>query len=358
MSYRLGIIEGDDIGPEVVPEAVRVAKAASKAAGVRVSWSNVPLGWSAYTNPKIGTTMPADTLDRLRRLDGWILGPIGHRAYPKDDPKAIRPIPIIRKALEMYSSVRPVKSYAGIKSLHQNVDMVIVRENTEGFPPDRNMFLGNGEFRPTEDLTLSIRVVTRKNSARIARVAFEIARTRPAKHVTAVHKETVFKLGCGMFAEECRKVASEFPDIRFDEVMVDTFAVKAVMEPQQFDTIVITNTFGDIMVDLCAGLVGGMGLAPAISASDTHVMAQASHGSAPDIAGKGIANPYAEIMSMALMFEHFGRTRRDRAMRRAARLIERATEKVIAAGTDLTPDLGGKASTTRMGRAIAAAVGS
>ena len=156
-----------------------------------------------------------------------------------------------------------------------------------------------------------------------------------------------------MFAEECRKVAGEFPDIAFDEVMVDTFALKLVMEPQQFDVIVITNTFGDIMVDLASGLVGGMGMAPAISAGPRHVMAQASHGSAPDIAGRGIANPYAEIMSLQMMLAHLGDRRGDDRLLRAARLIEAAVEEVIAAGTPLTPDLGGTATTAEMGQAIA-----
>ncbi len=163
-------------------------------------------------------------------------------------------------------------------------------------------------------------------------------------------------LSCAMFAEECRKVAAEYPDITFDEVMVDSFAAHLAMKPQKFDTICITNTFGDIMADLASGLVGGMGMAPAISASDTFVMAQASHGSAPDIAGQGIANPYAEIMSMSLMFGHLGRTRSDEAMSVAANHIETAVESIIAAGAPLTPDLGGTASTTEMGEAIAAAV--
>ncbi len=354
MTYTFGVMLGDDIGPEVVPEALRVARAALDKAGVSVIWEDVPVGWSAYQ--ELGTTMPDDTIPRLLEMDGCILGPIGHRAYPRDDPKAIRPVPIMRKVMDLYMSVRPAKSYPTLDSLHQDVDIAIVRENSEGFPPDRNMVMGSGEFRPTDDMTLSVRVITRRASERIARAAFEVAKARPAKHITAVHKDTVFMLSCGMFAEECRKVAAEYPDIIFDEVMVDSFAAHLVMKPQQFDTICITNTFGDIMVDLASGLVGGMGMAPAISASDTFVMAQASHGSAPDIAGQGIANPYAEIMSMAMMFDHFGRTRSDKDMSDAARLIEGAVENVIATGAPLTPDLGGTASTSEMGEAIAAAV--
>ena len=354
MTYTFGVMPGDDIGPEVVPEALRVARAALDKAGVDATWEDLPVGWAAYQ--ELGTTMPEDTIPRLREMDGCVLGPIGHRAYPRDDPKAIRPVPVMRKQMDLYMSVRPAKSYPSLTSLHQDVDLAIVRENSEGFPPDRNMVMGSGEFRPTEDVTLSVRVITRRASERIARAAFEVARARPAKHVTAVHKDTVFMLSCGMFAEECRKVAAEYPDIAFDEVMVDSFAAHLVMKPQQFDTVCITNTFGDIMVDLASGLVGGMGMAPAISASDTFVMAQASHGSAPDIAGRGIANPYAEIMSMAMMFEHLGRTHSDAGMSKAARLVEGAVEGVIADGAPLTPDLGGTASTSEMGAAIAAAV--
>ena len=353
MGYRFGILLGDDIGPEVVPEAVRAARAALAAEGVAADWSDVPIGRRAYESQ--GATLPEGTLGLLAGLDGWILGPIGHRDYPKGDPKAKNPHPAIRRHFDMFASYRPARSYPRVKCLHQGVDLVIVRENTEGFPPDRNMFLGNGEFRPTEDITLSVRVITRHNSRRIAEAAFDLAETRAARHVTAVHKETVFKLGCGMFAEECRKIAARHPAVRFDEVMVDTFALKLVMEPQQFDVVLTTNTFGDILVDLASGLVGGMGMAPAISVGPGHVMAQASHGSAPDIAGKGIANPYAEIMSMQMMFAHLAQTRGDAAIGRAASRMTRAVEGVLAAGSPLTGDLGGSATTRVMGEAIAAA---
>lgn len=354
MSYRFGVLEGDDIGPEVVAEAVRVSQAALAATEIEATWEDVPIGWSAFEC--FGSTLPDGSLDRLRSLDGWVLGPIGHRAYPKDEPGAFNPHPIIRKHFDMYASLRPARSYPTVKSLHQDVDLVIVRENTEGFPPDRNVVAGCGEFRPTEDTTISVRVVTRHNSERIARAAFEVAKERSARHVTAVHKDTVFKLGCGMFAEECRKVAAEYPDVRFDEVMVDTFALKLVMSPQDFDTVVTTNTFGDIMVDLASGLVGGMGLAPAISFGPAHAMAQASHGSAPDIAGKRIANPYAEIMSMSLLFHHLGRKYSDPGLVQAGDLIAEAMEAVMRRGDSLTPDLGGTASTAQMGGAVAAEV--
>jgi 3-isopropylmalate dehydrogenase len=249
-----------------------------------------------------------------------------------------------------------VRSFPSLPCLHQDVDLVIVRENTEGFQPDRNVVAGSGEFRPSQDMTISVRVVTRKASERIARAAFEIARTRPRRKVTAVHKETIFKLGCGMFAEECRKVATAFPDVEFEEVMVDTFALRLVMQPQQYDVVVTTNMFGDILNDEAAGLVGGLGMTPRLNTGERHAMAQAAHGSAPDIAGRNIANPYAIIMSAQMMLEWLGRKRGDDQILQAAALIERACYDVIENRRCLTPDLGGSAGTTDMGDAVAAAL--
>jgi 3-isopropylmalate dehydrogenase len=201
-----------------------------------------------------------------------------------------------------------------------------------------------------------VRVITRPGSSKVARAAFELARTRPRRKVTAVHKDTVFKLGCGMFAEECRKLAKEYPDIAFDEVMVDTMGMKLVMKPQQFDVVVTTNTFGDILSDVAAGLVGGLGLAPGLSAGPERAMAQATHGSAPDIAGKQIANPYAMIMSGQMLMAWLGHKHDEPRAVEAAQLMETAMENVIQAAKVLTPDLGGKASTREMGDAVAAAV--
>jgi 3-isopropylmalate dehydrogenase len=216
--------------------------------------------------------------------------------------------------------------------------------------------MGNGEFRPTPDLTISIRVITRDGSRKVARAAFELARTRPRKKMTSVHKDTVFKLGCGMFAEECRTLAREYPDVTYDEVLVDTFAMKLVMKPQQFDVIVTTNTFGDILSDAAAGLVGGLGLAPGLSAGPQRAMAQATHGSAPDIAGRNIANPYAMIMSGQMLLAWLGHKHKEPRAVRAADLMETAMEQVIREGRWLTGDLGGKASTTEMGDAVARAI--
>lgn len=352
--FSIGILEGDDIGLEVVPEAVKVMRAAADRAQVEIEWHPMPIGRTAFD--ALGHTLPPGTLEKLDTLDGWVLGPIGHRAYPKDNPNAINPHPILRKHFDLYANIRPAKSYPGLPALHKDVDLVIARENNEGFPPDRNTYLGNGEFRPTPDMTISIRLITREGSAKIARAAFELARTRPRKKVTSVHKNTVFKLGCGMFAEECRRVAQDYPDVAFDEVMVDTMGMKLVMRPQEFDVIVTTNTFGDILSDVAAGLVGGLGLAPALSAGPERAMAQATHGSAPDIAGRGIANPYAMIMSGQMLLEWLGHRYGEPGALDAARRVESAVQRVIGDRKALTPDLGGSASTAAMGDAIEAAV--
>ncbi len=354
MTLQIGILDGDDIGLEVVPETIKVMRAAAQKTGLSVQWHPVPIGKKAYD--ELGYTLPPGTLEKLDTLDGWVLGPIGHQAYPKGKPNAINPHPILRKHYDLYANIRPTKSYPGLPALYKDVDLIIVRENNEGMPPDRNVFMGNGEFRPSPDMTIGIRVITRQGSSKVARAAFELARTRPRKKLTSVHKDTVFKLACGMFAEECRALAKEYPDVAYDEVLVDTFGMKLVMKPQQFDVVVTTNTFGDILSDVAAGLVGGLGLAPGLSAGPERAMAQATHGSAPDIAGKGIANPYAMIMSGQMLYEWLGHKHGEPKAVEAAALIERAVEAVIKEGKTLTGDLGGKASTSQMGDAIAARI--
>ena len=351
---NIGILEGDDIGLEVVPETIKVMRAAAAKVNCAIDWHPVPIGKKAFDT--LGNTLPPGTLDKLDTLDGWVLGPIGHQAYPKNNPHSINPHPILRRHYDLFANIRPSKSYPGIPCIYNDVDLILVCENNEGFPPDRNVHLGYGEFRPSPDMTIGIRVITRQGSQKVARAAFEIARTRKRKIVTAVHKDTVFKLACGMFAEECRKVAQEYPDVAFNEVLVDTMAAKLIMKPQQFDVIVTTNTFGDILSDAASALVGGLGLAPGLSAGPERAMAQATHGSAPDIAGKGLANPYAMIMSGQMLLAWLGHKHSVPAALAAADLMERATENVVKAGKVLTADMGGKASTRDMGDAIAAAV--
>ena len=349
---KIGILLGDDIGLEVVPEAVKVMKAAAAKTGLTIEWSEHAIGKRGHELH--GHTFPQQTQVELEKLDGWLCGPIGHNAYPRNDPTWI--MPPVRKRFELYANIKPVKSYPNIPSVHKNVDIVFLREVTEGLQSSDTVTAGTGEFRPNDEISVGTRVVTRKGANRVARAAFEIARTRSKKIVTSVHKEPVYRLVCGMFAEECRKVATDYPDVTLTEVLVDGFAMKVVMNPHQFDVVVTTNQFGDILTDLGAGLVGGLGLAPGLVCGERQAMAQATHGSAPDIAGRNIANPYALIMSGQMLLEWLGRTRQETKAVAAAALIERAMEKVIADAVHLTSDLGGTASTSQMGDAVAAAI--
>lgn len=352
MVLKIGILLGDDIGLEVVPEAVKVMKAAAAKTGLAIEWSEHAIGKQGHELH--GHSFPLQTQAELEKIDGWLCGPIGHNAYPRNDPTWI--MPPVRKRFELYANIKPVKSYPNIPSVHQNVDIVFLREVTEGLQSSDTVVAGNGEFRPNDEISIGSRVVTRFGANRVARAAFEIARTRRMKRVTAVHKEPTYRLVCGMFAEECRKVAKEFPEVKFNEVLVDGFAMKVVMNPHQFDVVVTTNQFGDILTDLGAGLVGGLGLAPGLVCGERQAMAQATHGSAPDIAGQNIANPYALIMSGQMLLEWLGRQRGEVKAIEAARLMEAAMENVIAAAKHVTPDLGGTASTTGMGDAVARAI--
>ena len=346
---RIGILNGDDIGHEIVPASVEISRAAAELFGVAIAWQALPIGAEALKTH--GHTLPPQTMETLKTLDGWILGPIGHRAYPKV-PNAINPHPILRKQFNLFANVRPTRSYPDIGCLHEGVDLVIVRENNEGFQPDRNMLVGNAEFRPNDEVTLSMRVITRTGSSRVARAAFELARQR-RKHLTYVHKDTVFKLGCGMFVEECKKLAPEYPDVLVDDVIVDTMAMRLVRDPQTFDVVVTTNMFGDILSDEAAGLVGGLGMAPGLCIGDGDVaMAQATHGSAPDIASKGIANPYAMMESTRMMFDWLGHSRRNAGAVRMAASMSRAITEALADEQARTGDIRGKGNTATFTRSV------
>jgi 3-isopropylmalate dehydrogenase len=343
---------GDDIGLEVVPEAVKVMKAAAAKTGLSIEWQEYLLGKAGHE--KYGNTLPPVTEQGLRGMDGWIMGPIGHNAYPRGDATWV--MPPIRKKFDLFAALRPSLSHPNIPSVHKNVDIAFFRELTEGMLYSETVVAGAPEFRPNDDITVAMRVITRKGSARVAREAFEMARTRKRKKVTAAHKEPVYRLACGMFAEECRKVAKNYPDIEFEEMMIDSTAMKLVYEPQRFDVVVTTNQFGDILTDIGAGLVGGLGLAPGLCIGEKQAMAQATHGSAPDIYGQNIANPYAMIISAQMLLGWLGRKHNEPKASAAADLMQGAVTKVIAEAKHLTKDLGGKASTTEMGNAIVAAL--
>ncbi|MHC1787459.1 MAG: isocitrate/isopropylmalate dehydrogenase family protein [Christensenellales bacterium] len=349
--YRIGILNGDDIGLEIVPVTVDVIKAAvARFPAVQIEWVPLPVGYSSFLAH--GHSLPQATMDALRGLDGWILGPIGHMAYPKD-PNCINPHPILRRDFDLVSNIRPAKAVPGVQCINGQTDLVIVRENNEGFQPDRNMYKGSSDCMPTPDMALSLRVITRRNSSMAARTAFELARQRGKLHkVTAIHKNTVFKLGCSLFLEACREVAADYPDIALDTCVVDTFAMKMLMHPENYDVVVTTNMFGDILSDEAAGLVGGLGMAPGLCVGPDYCMAQATHGSAPDIAGRNIANPYAMIMSGQMMLSWLANKKGDADGVQAADNITRAVEQTLKDKEHTTPDLGGQASTGQMGQAI------
>jgi 3-isopropylmalate dehydrogenase len=351
LALKIGILLGDDIGLEVVPECVKVMKAAASRTGLAVDWEELPIGKAGHDAH--GHTLPPVTEKRLRDLDGWIMGPIGHNAYPRGDATWV--MPPVRKKFDLFAAVRPSLSHATLPSIHKDVDIVFFREITEGMLYSETVVAGAPEFRPNDDITVAMRVITRKGSNRVAREAFATAQGRKRKKVTAAHKEPVYRLACGMFAEECRKVAHEYPEVTFEEMMIDSIAMKLVTAPQQFDVIVTTNQFGDILTDIGAGLVGGLGLAPGLCVGEKQAMAQATHGSAPDIAGRNIANPYAMVISGQMLLAWLGRKHNEPKAVDAAELIHAAVRKVIANAKHLTRDLGGQASTQQMGDAIAEA---
>jgi 3-isopropylmalate dehydrogenase len=292
-------------------------------------------------------------LQAARAADGVILGPLSTYDYPPRERGGLNPSAELRIQLDLYANVRPAKSRLGKGLTGKPVDLVIYRENTEGFYADRNMHLGSGEFMPTPDMALAVRRVTARCSERIARRAFEAA-ARRRKKVTAVHKANVFRISDGLFLREVRKVADEFAGIELEEVIVDAMAALLLREPMRFDVIVAENMYGDILSDEASELSGGLGLGGAINAGDAHCVAQAQHGSAPDIAGKGVANPASLILSSAMLLDWLAARRGDARLASAAQAIEAAVDATLKEPANRTRDLGGSLGTA----AFAAAVGS
>ncbi|MCL8207691.1 MAG: isocitrate/isopropylmalate dehydrogenase family protein [Actinomycetia bacterium] len=347
-SYRLGVLKGDGIGPEVVAAAEAVARAATTLEDLAVEWIPLPMGWDAIRT--FGHPMPASTKDALAECDGWIMGPHDSVSYPPDQQVHRNPSGELRHHFDLYANIRPAATFPGVPAHVAQADLVVVRENTEEFYPDRNMFEGRGEWMPTPDIALSVGVFTRRAAERIAHVAFRLAQER-RRHVSIVHKVNAIRLGTGLFLRVCREVAAAYPDVRVDDYLVDAMTAHLVRRPHDFDVIVTTNMFGDILSDLAAELTGSLGLAASINAGDAHAMAQATHGAAPDIAGRNIANPTAEILSTALLMDWLARRHDDARWSRAAERIRRATLGAIAGGAR-TPDLGGSLTTTAFTDAV------
>ncbi len=349
--YKIAVLDGDGIGPEVVGSARAVLESAAIKKGLKLEFIDLRIGMEAYK--KLGRTFPPETVEAMKGSDGWILGPLQSGSYPNDDRDYPMNSGRIRKAFDLYANIRPVKSLLPSESsrFSSDVDLVIVRENTEDFYPDRNLYRGYGEFWPDKDTVLSLRVITRNACRRISETAFKLARARKKKKlVTAIHKVNVLIEGDGLFLAEARKVGESFSDVRLEEKLVDSTALELVLAPQDFDVILTTNMFGDILSDEAAGLVGGLGLAPSLNAGEDFAMAQSVHGSAPDIAGKGIANPVAEILSTSMLLDWLyssEKGRGDESLFETARSIEKAVVAQLHSSDrqDRTTDIGGEAST-------------
>ncbi len=343
-AIRLMVLDGDGIGPEIVRGTLTVLDAVANRFGLQFSFEKLPIGFEALERE--GTSFPERIMAAVPKCDGIILGPVDHAAYPPAAEGGLNPSGELRKRLELYANIRPALSRPGFPPpCGKPVDLVVVRENTEGFYADRSMFLGNGEFMPTPDIAMSLRKITREGSTRIAIAAFELARRRPRKHLTAVHKANVLRIGDGLFLECCREVSKSYPDISYDEKIVDAMAALLIRDSSKFDVIVTTNMFGDILSDQASELSGSLGLAASLNAGKNSAVAQAQHGSAPDIAGQDIANPSSLIGSAAMLLGWLGERRGDQRLNAAAEAIEHALNIVIAAPEKRTRDLGGNIGT-------------
>lgn len=315
--HKVTLIPGDGIGPSIAEVAVRVIEAA----GVKVEWERVEAGLPAIDKYK--DPLPAHVLDSIRTtrtaLKGPLTTPVG---------SGFRSVNVaLRKEFDLYSNVRPSHSFEGVSSRYENIDLVVVRENTEEFYAGIEHYID-----PSRSAAETIGVVTRSGSERIVRYAYEYARKHGRKKVTTVHKANILKYTGGLFLEVARSVAAEYPDITSDDKIVDNMAMQMVINPHQFDVIVTTNLFGDILSDLASGLVGGLGLAPGANVGFNAAIFEAVHGSAPDIAGKNIANPCALLLASVMMLRHLNEER-------AADTIEKAVAQVIRERTHVTRDL-------------------
>lgn len=346
-TQRIGVLTGDGVGPEVVPPTVRILEAALDACepGI-VTFVPLPMGLSAIE--KHGAMVPEVTLDGLRGCRGWIMGPHDSASYPSGYEGT--PNLVLRTVFRLVSNVRPLRVHPGVPSLAEAADLVIVRENTEGFYSDRNLHFGHGELMVTEDVAITIGVFTRRVIRQVVRDAFVLAASRRG-HVTVIHKANVLPRSTGMFLEVAREIAADFPDVEVDDLLVDAAAAALVRDPARFDVIVTENLFGDILSDLGAELCGSLGLSGSLNAGADIAMAQAGHGAAPDIAGRGIANPVGMIMSGAMLLQWLGARAGDDRLIGAARAVENAVDAVFAAGVR-TADVGGTADTAAFASAV------
>lgn len=349
-TYRIGVMYGDGIGVEVVPATLEVLTAAAeRLGGTTFEWIELPMGLSAIK--EYGDAVPEITKKALELCDGWIMGPNDFAAYPqehRDNKRA--PAGELRYYFDLFANIRPNKTMPGIQSVVPEADLVIYRENIEGFYPDRNMFQGSGEYMITPDTAICVGVFTKKAAERIAHAAFQAAMKR-RKRVSIIHKANVIKLGFGLFLSTCQEVAAQYPEVVVEDFHMDAFTAHLVRRAQDFDIILTENMFGDILSDLAGELLGSLGLAPSLNASQHKAMAQAAHGAAPDIAGQNIANPVAKMLSATMLVDWLSNRNDDQELQKVSQLVERVIMDTIAAGI-CTQDLGGKATTTQFTQAI------
>lgn len=332
MAHRVTLIPGDGIGPEVAEATVKVLAAT----GVEIDWERAELNERLIR--ETGQSIPKSVIDSIERTRVGLKGPVTTPVGGGFQSVNVG----LRKRFDLYANVRPVRTIPGLNTRFADLslDMVIFRENTE------DLYAGI-EHEVVNDVVTSLKVITRKASVRIARSAFEYARSHHRKKVTAVHKANSMKLSDGLFLRCCREVGAEYPEIAYNELIVDNASMQMVSKPAQFDVLVMPNLYGDIMSDLAAGLVGGLGVVPGANIGDHHAVFEAVHGSAPDIAGRGLANPTALILSSVMMLRHLQELN-------AADRLQAAVESVYREGKSLTPDVGGKASTGEIADAIIA----
>lgn len=345
---KIVVLPGDGIGPETMAVAVEVLDAASRRFGLDLQFEHDIAGHDSLK--KHGATVTPALLEKVKAADGLMLGPMATYDFKDETRGEINPSMYFRKNLDLHANIRPARTYPGMNARLGEFDLVVVRENTEGFYADRNIASGGSEMLITPDVVVSLRRITRQCCERIARTAFELAMTR-GKHVTMVHKANVLKLGDGMFLEMCRQVALEFPDVRVDDVIVDAMMAHVVRAPQRYDVIVTTNMFGDILSDLTAELSGSLGLGGSLNAGRDYAMGQAAHGSAPDIAGQNIANPISLILSGAMLLNWHGQKTGQKKFLQAAAAIDATIADTILA-QECTRDVGGKLGTREAGAAF------
>ncbi|MFH1180217.1 MAG: isocitrate/isopropylmalate dehydrogenase family protein [Candidatus Bathyarchaeota archaeon] len=331
MKYNIALLPGDGIGPEVVDATVKVLEALEKKTDIEFNFKTYMIGDAE--KKRSGKALPQETIEGVKEADACLFACVGETAK-----ETILPL---RQMYNLYANLRPAKAYPGVHAINPKTDIMIVRENTEDLYKMIGHRMGKSAF--------NVRVITYEASERIVRYAFEWARANGKNKVTSVHKANVLDYTCGLYLEASRAVAKEYPDIQYNELIVDAAAMRLVMYPETFEVLVTTNMFGDILSDVTAGLVGGLGMAPSGNVGDDMCIFEPVHGSAPDIAGKGIANPSACILSAAMMLEWLKEEK-------AADMVENAVLKVLIDGKVKTPDLGGKNKTTEFADAVAKAL--